>query len=252
MRGHDHTGITVPDMKQAVTFFEDVLGCKKAMSFGPFMDDKGNFMKDMLDVNPRAVITQITMIRCGFGSNIELFSYTSPDQQVVQPKNSDVGGYHIAFYVDDIKAADKYLRSKGVWTLFGPVPINQGPAAGQTIVYFKAPWGLQMEAISYPDGMAYEKNFGHDPLDRALKDLAVIPRRRDHFGSPIVGQAKRLRGGEITPEQLLGGHVLSADRVRHILLRDAQRLRLNQSANSPIDDEPKGLIATGIRRNDPD
>jgi catechol 2,3-dioxygenase-like lactoylglutathione lyase family enzyme len=157
MRGHDHTGITVPDMDQAVTFFVDVLGCKKAMSFGPFSDDKGNFMKDALDVNPRAVITQITVVRCGYGSNIELFSYTSPDQQVVQPKNSDVGGYHIAFYVDDIKAADKYLRSKGVWTLFGPVPVTQGPAAGQAIVYFKAPWGLQMEAISYPDGMAYEK-----------------------------------------------------------------------------------------------
>jgi catechol 2,3-dioxygenase-like lactoylglutathione lyase family enzyme len=158
MRGHDHTGITVPDMKQAVTFFEDVIGCKQAFSFGPFSDDKGNLMKDMLDVNPRAVITQLTMMRCGFGSNIELFSYTSPDQQVVQPKNSDVGGYHIAFYVDDIKAADKYLRSKGVWTLFGPVPINQGPAAGQAVLYFKAPWGLQMEAISYPNGMAYEKN----------------------------------------------------------------------------------------------
>ena len=100
-------------------------------------------MKDALDVNPRAIITQITMIRCGYGSNIELFSYQSPDQQVVQPKNSDVGGYHIAFYVDDIKAADAYLRSKGVWTLFGPIPITQGPAAGQAIVYFKAPWGLQ-------------------------------------------------------------------------------------------------------------
>jgi catechol 2,3-dioxygenase-like lactoylglutathione lyase family enzyme len=157
MRGHDHTGITVPDMKQAVDFFVDVLGCQKAMSFGPFSDSKGTFMKDALDVNPRAVITQITMIRCGYGSNIELFSYQSPDQQVVQPKNSDVGGYHIAFYVDDIKAADQYLRSKGVWTLFGPIPITQGPAAGQAIVYFKAPWGLQMEAISYPNGMAYEK-----------------------------------------------------------------------------------------------
>jgi catechol 2,3-dioxygenase-like lactoylglutathione lyase family enzyme len=158
MRGHDHTGITVPDMNQAVTFFEDIIGCKKAFSFGPFSDDKGNLMKDMLDVNPRAVITQLTMMRCGFGSNIELFSYTSPDQQVVQPKNSDVGGYHIAFYVDDIRAADKYLRSKGVWTMFGPVPINQGPAAGQAVLYFKAPWGLQMEAISYPNGMAYEKS----------------------------------------------------------------------------------------------
>jgi catechol 2,3-dioxygenase-like lactoylglutathione lyase family enzyme len=113
MRGHDHTGITVPDMKQAVDFFVDVLGCQKAMSFGPFSDSKGTFMKDALDVNPRAVITQITMIRCGFGSNIELFSYQSPDQQVVQPKNSDVGGYHIAFYVDDIKEADKYLQRGG-------------------------------------------------------------------------------------------------------------------------------------------
>ena len=46
MRGHDHTGITVPDMKQAVDFFIDVLGCKKAMSFGPFADDKGTFMQD--------------------------------------------------------------------------------------------------------------------------------------------------------------------------------------------------------------
>jgi catechol 2,3-dioxygenase-like lactoylglutathione lyase family enzyme len=158
MRGHDHTGITVPDMNQAVTFFTDILGCQRIMAFGPFSDDKGNFMKDVLDVHPRAIITQITMIRCGFGSNIELFSYQSPDQQVVQPKNSDIGGYHIAIYVDDIKAADKYLKSKGVFTLFGPIPMTQGPAAGQAILYFKAPWRLQIEAITYPDGMAYEKD----------------------------------------------------------------------------------------------
>ena len=158
MRGHDHTGITVPDMNQAITFFTDVLGCQKIMAFGPFSDDKGTFMKDVLDVHPRAVITQISQIRCGYGSNIELFSYQSPDQQVVQPKNSDIGGYHIAIYVDDIKAADKYLKSKGVFTLLGPIPINEGPAAGQAILYFKAPWGLQMEAITYPNGMAYEKD----------------------------------------------------------------------------------------------
>jgi catechol 2,3-dioxygenase-like lactoylglutathione lyase family enzyme len=158
MRGHDHTGITVPDMAQAISFFTDILGCQRIMAFGPFSDDKGTFMKDALDVHPRAVITQIVQIRCGFGSNIELFSYQSPDQQVVQPKNSDIGGYHIAIYVDDIKAADKYLKSKGVFTLFGPIPVTQGPAAGQAILYFKAPWGLQMEAITYPDGMAYEKD----------------------------------------------------------------------------------------------
>jgi catechol 2,3-dioxygenase-like lactoylglutathione lyase family enzyme len=157
MRGHDHTGITVPDMKQAVDFFTEVVGCKKAMSFGPFADDKGTFMQDVLGVDPKAVIEQITMVRCGTGSNIELFKYTAPDQKDVTPKNSDIGGFHIAFYVDDVAAAKAYLDAKGVKTRMGPIPVSDGPAAGQTILYFQAPWGLQLEAISYPNGMAYEK-----------------------------------------------------------------------------------------------
>jgi catechol 2,3-dioxygenase-like lactoylglutathione lyase family enzyme len=49
LRGHDHTGITVPDIKQAADFFINVLGCKEAMSFGPFADEKGNFMADLLN-----------------------------------------------------------------------------------------------------------------------------------------------------------------------------------------------------------
>jgi catechol 2,3-dioxygenase-like lactoylglutathione lyase family enzyme len=156
LRGHDHTGITVPDIKAAADFFVNVLGCKEAMSFGPFADEKGTFMTELVNVNPRAVINQITLVRCGYGSNIELFQYTSPDQKNMTPKNSDIGGYHIAFYVDDIKAAKEYLDGKGVKTFFN-LPVSEGPAAGQSIFYFLTPWGLQMEAISYPKGMAYEK-----------------------------------------------------------------------------------------------
>jgi catechol 2,3-dioxygenase-like lactoylglutathione lyase family enzyme len=160
MLGHDHTGVTVPNIKEAITFFTDIVGCKEAMSFGPFSDDKGTFMQDLLNVHPRAKIHQITMMRCGNGSNIELFQYESPDQQNAIPKNSDIGGHHIAFYVEDINAAAKYLKDKGVRTLMGPLPVEQGPAAGQAIIYFFAPWGLQLELISYPNGMAYEKDGG--------------------------------------------------------------------------------------------
>lgn len=170
MRGHDHTGITVPDMKQAVDFFTDVVGCKAAMSFGPFADDKGTFMQDVLGVDPKAVIEQITMVRCGVGSNIELFKYTAPDQKNAQPRNSDIGGFHIAFYVDDVAAAKAFLDSKGVKTRMGPIPLSEGPAAGQTILYFQAPWGLQLEAISYPAGMAYEK--GADTVLWSPKDAS--------------------------------------------------------------------------------
>ena len=157
MRGHAHTGVTVPDMAEAVDFFTNVIGCKKATSFGPFADDKGTFMTDLLGVDAKAVIKEITLLRCGFGSNIELFEYTAPDQKDLKQKNSDIGAFHIAFYVDDVAAAKAYLEKKGVATRMGPLPITDGPAAGQTILYFQAPWGLQFEAISYPEGMAYEK-----------------------------------------------------------------------------------------------
>jgi catechol 2,3-dioxygenase-like lactoylglutathione lyase family enzyme len=170
LRGHDHTGITVPDIKQALDFFTNVLGCQHAMTFGPFSDDKGTFMQDLLNVHPRAKIEQISLVRCGYGSNIELFQYSSPDQKDATPKNSDIGGYHIAFYVDDIKAAADYLKANNVRTLMGPLPVDQGPAAGQSILYFMAPWGLQFELISYPKGMAYEKDGG--PVLWSPKDPA--------------------------------------------------------------------------------
>lgn len=160
VRGINHIGLTVPDLAQAESFFTDVMGCEKATSFGPFMDDKGTFMQDLLDVDPRAVVEEITLMRCGFGSNIELFKYTAPDQKTVVARNSDIGGHHIAFYVDDIDAVAADLKAKGIRTLMGPLPVSDGPAAGQSIIYFFAPWGLQLEAISFPQGMAYEKDGG--------------------------------------------------------------------------------------------
>jgi catechol 2,3-dioxygenase-like lactoylglutathione lyase family enzyme len=154
--GMDHVGITVPDIDEAIAWFEDVLGCRAPLTFGPFSDPVGTFMQDLLGVHPRAVIEQITMIRCGNGPNIELFQYTAPDQVQAFRKNSDFGGKHIAFYVRHIDKAVAYMQARGVEKLLGPLPVTDGPAAGQTINYFRAPFGTYIELISYPHGMAYE------------------------------------------------------------------------------------------------
>ena len=160
MRGHDHTGITVPDMKQAADFFVNVLGCKEGDVVRPVRRREGHFHDQLVNVDPRAVINKITLVRCGYGSNIELFQYTSPDQKDMTPKNSDIGGFHVAFYVDDVKAAKDYLDGKGVKTMFGPFPVNEGPAAGQTIIYFLAPWGLQMEIDLLSEGHGLREDLG--------------------------------------------------------------------------------------------
>ena len=151
--GIDHVGITVPDLNQAVEWFEDILGAVAPLTFGPFT---GNFLEGALGVVPDTRIDRITVLRVGHSANLELFEYVAPGQRQDMPLNSDWTGHHVAFYVTDIQEAIEYMDSRGVQRLYGPFTLTAGPAAGQSINYFKTPWGGYIEFISYPHGMAYE------------------------------------------------------------------------------------------------
>jgi catechol 2,3-dioxygenase-like lactoylglutathione lyase family enzyme len=154
--GIDHIGLTVPNIDVAAAWLEQKLGFINPLTFGPFSDPTGDFMTQLVDVHPRAVVLQIRMLRGDDGPNIELFQYTSPDQDQRFRRNSDWGGHHIAFYVQRIDKGVEYLQTKTQTKLFGPVTLTDGPAAGQSINYFHDPFGTDVELISYPHGMAYE------------------------------------------------------------------------------------------------
>lgn len=155
LRGTDHIGFTVPNLDEAVDFFVNVIGCEAFYELGPFQSD-GDWMQTHLNVHPRTVMKKLKFLRCRFGSNFELFEYESPDQNRQQPKNSDVGGHHLAFYVEDIDTAVSYLKAKGVRVLGEPTVRTIGASAGQTWVYFLSPWGMQLELVSFPNGKGYE------------------------------------------------------------------------------------------------
>jgi catechol 2,3-dioxygenase-like lactoylglutathione lyase family enzyme len=169
MRGIQHIGITVPDMKAAVAFFKDVLACEPSFTFGEFKFED-DWMSRHLNVHPRATIRDFQMVRCGNGTNLEVFEYTAPDQNRRGPRNSDIGGHHLAFYVDDMDAAVAYLKTQGVTVLGQPSTFSDGPAAGLTWVYFLAPWGLQLELVSAPQGMAHEKALARKLWDPRFPD----------------------------------------------------------------------------------
>lgn len=153
LRGAEHIGLTVPDLDAAVDFFVRVLGCEFVFDGGRFGDPA--MMRDNLAVSPEATLRYV-FLRCGHGPNFEVFEYSAPDQATRVPRNSDVGGHHIAFHVDDVAAAVAHLRREGVTILGEPHFIADGPASGSTWVYFLAPWGLQFELCSYPDGKGPE------------------------------------------------------------------------------------------------
>lgn len=155
--GTQHIGITVPDVDAASDFFVDVLGCERFFEIGPFGPFEDDWMTENLNVHPRAVAERLVFVRCGNGPAMELFKYSSPDQQNIQPKNSDIGGYHVAFYVEDMVEAVTYLRSQDVKVFSEPHRIEDGPLGGLEWIYFLAPWGMQMELVSAPKGLGYEQ-----------------------------------------------------------------------------------------------
>ncbi|WP_067168824.1 VOC family protein [Microtetraspora niveoalba] len=156
LAGVDHIGFTVPDLEEARAFLVDVLGCEYMYSLGPFHHDDGDWMSERLNVHPRAIMRRLHFFRCGGQAVFEVFEYSAPDQGTTMPKNSDIGGHHVALYVDDLDAAVDHLKGRGVRVLGEPTA-SSGPSEGQRWVYFLAPWGMQFELVSYPGGKAFDR-----------------------------------------------------------------------------------------------
>jgi len=157
--GVEHIGLTVPDVEAATRFFVDVLGGEVLFEIGPFAADD-DWMGTHLGVHPRAVINKLRMLRLAAGPSLELFEYSAPDQDAARPRNSDAGGHHLAFYVADMDAAVAHLRRHGVTLLGAPTTMTEGASAGLTWVYFASPWGLQLELVSAPEGLAHARRGG--------------------------------------------------------------------------------------------
>ena len=132
----DHYGYVVPDLDQAVAFFTDVLGFELLS-----LDDPIAFGDDSLarwyHVHPRAS-ARFAFLRYG-GAIIEFTEWQTPDQNIVVPSNSDLGGRHFAIGVTDVDAAMAYLKAQPGVTVFERSVWN--------FVYFTTPWGMTLQIV---------------------------------------------------------------------------------------------------------
>jgi catechol 2,3-dioxygenase-like lactoylglutathione lyase family enzyme len=150
----DHVGLTVPDLEDAVRFYTDVIGGVELYRLGPFDAAELPAMADGRDwteahVNVAGARLQFAVIRLGDDFMLELFEYEKPkDAARTPPRNSDVGGHHLALKVADVEAASAFLRERGV-QLMERIEIEEGPAAGRRGNYFLDPFGNHLELVEY-------------------------------------------------------------------------------------------------------
>lgn len=150
----DHFGVIVPDLDEAIKFCTQVLGADLLWTAGPYTDPKNNPAR--FNVDPQTT-SRVAMLRFGPNLNFELKEAKFPTQKTKMPGNGDLGAPHVAFWVDDIDAASRYLESKGARLLEGPFPTAGQPKWGEKIRYFQTPFGMYMELVNRPSPLNYEK-----------------------------------------------------------------------------------------------
>jgi catechol 2,3-dioxygenase-like lactoylglutathione lyase family enzyme len=122
VKGIDHISINTKDIQASIRFYADILEFRQMETVQ--MD---GFRIVYFDV-PR-------------GGRLELFDYDGKNPQAKRGE-SEVGLRHLAFAVDDVKAAEEMLRKKGVTIL---LPATDLPAAGVKVVLFLDPNSVTLE-----------------------------------------------------------------------------------------------------------
>jgi catechol 2,3-dioxygenase-like lactoylglutathione lyase family enzyme len=176
-KGVEHLSFTVADLDEASSFFENIFGCERLYDMGPFGDRRGAFMRTFANADVRSEVRRMRVLRSPF-LNIEMFEATYPGQRQLWPHLLDIGGWHLAGYVDDIDAAIAYLETQDLYILGTGKKPTGGPEEGEGsfACHCMTDWGFHFELLTYPNGRAYRADFDSALWNPATPDRGAPPR----------------------------------------------------------------------------
>lgn len=141
LNDNDYVRIGVPDLPQAVSFFQDVLGCQLV---GP-ISTASSTLKDM---------SESRLLACESGSIVELFDNHAAASPSPLRRATQSGNESVQFISGNVANADQWLRRAGVRVVGSPQKLGSGPLVGMTVVNFISPWGLQMQLVGWDTNVA--------------------------------------------------------------------------------------------------
>jgi catechol 2,3-dioxygenase-like lactoylglutathione lyase family enzyme len=131
----NHPGFVVSDLAAASTFFVDILGFEALPRKGSTSDPGGQRMTDWFGVDATAE-SRWAFFRLG-DDVVELMEWTQPDPNQSSPRNSDLGGRHLALSTPDLEAAIARVKDQP------GVTVRAKTDAG--FIYISTPFGLEIQ-----------------------------------------------------------------------------------------------------------
>jgi catechol 2,3-dioxygenase-like lactoylglutathione lyase family enzyme len=160
-RGFESMHVTVSDLDEAGSLFEEVLGFS-AIGDSPAWSAGGEAIElaARANVDARVQPGRARRLRSPY-LDLELVECPSyPGQNRVWPAMFDLGGWHLAFYVDDIDAACEAVLGRDVHVLGRKKPAYLYEAGDEAYtLHCLAPFGLYFELVTYPHGRYREGEY---------------------------------------------------------------------------------------------
>lgn len=137
-----HIGINVSDLDRSIAFYSDLFGVEPL-----FVNDmRGEGLATgagLPEADLRFCMMKISNVV------LEIIEWKTPRAKPASSDGPYVGGFHIAFEVDDIDVVHRALAARGVEFTAEPHRFTDDDAApsiaGATFVYFKDPDGIGLE-----------------------------------------------------------------------------------------------------------
>ena len=141
---HDSGYVTigVPNLQQATAFFRNILDCEPVSPVNTDGPTTGTASR-----HPAPPASRLLL--CDSGTVVELFDEHGARSLSSARYSIDQGNEPIQFSADDVAHADQWLRREGVQVIGTSVTMKTGPHAGQTVVNFVTPWGLQLQLVGW-------------------------------------------------------------------------------------------------------
>ncbi len=145
IRGIHHPGIVVPDLEEAVAFYQGLLAMSVEYEESWVEGDSTyNQAVGLSGSSARGVQLR------GINTFLELWQFSNPVQQGPDPASlgaNELGFRHLAIEVDDVEAAWERIQELGGSAMNAPVRFPDGGAA----VYARDPFGNILELTTAGD-----------------------------------------------------------------------------------------------------